>query len=87
MVDGDDWCSGSCVGGVAGHGALQFFHLHLAVNSQTLQSLGGEVSLQHGCFLIAIIQTKGNIPVGGGPRSPKVHQTQLVRVGSIALLF
>lgn len=63
--------------------SLQLLGLQLCVNLQPLQSLGGQIALEHSRFLVAIIQTKGNVPVCGGPGCSQVHQVQLVCMETI----
>lgn len=62
---------------------LGLLGLELRVNLQPLQGLGGQVALEHSRFLVAIVEAKGDVPVGGGPGRPQVHQVQLVRVETI----
>lgn len=62
---------------------LQLLGLQLCVDLQPLQGLGGQVTLEHSCFLVAIVEAEGDVPVRGGPGRPQVHQVQLVRVETI----
>lgn len=77
----------SSVRGVSGHGAFKLLSLKLRVDPQALQCLCGQVPLQYGCLLVTIIQTESNVPVGGSPRGTQIHQTQLVRIGGVALVL
>lgn len=62
---------------------LQLLGLQLCVDLQPLQGLGGQVTLEHSRFLVAIVEAKGDVPVCGGPGRPQVHQVQLMCVETV----
>lgn len=77
----------SCGGRVVGRGAFELFGLQLCVDPQALQSFRGEISLQHRCLFVTVVQPKGYVPVSSGPWSTQVHQAQFVSVRGISLIL
>lgn len=87
---GHGWGGGGRVGaaGVVGQRALELLgSLQCSVYPQALQSLCGEVPLENGCLLVAVVQTERYVPVSGGPGGSQVNQAQLVGVGGIRFIF
>ena len=84
---GRNRCCGSCGGRVVGRSAFEFFGLQLCVDPHALQSLRGEIPLQHRRLLVTVVQAERYVPVGGGPRSTQVDQAQFVSVRVICLVL
>lgn len=84
---GHDRCSRSCGRRVVGRRTFELLGLQLCVDPQTLQSFGGEISLQHRCLFVTVVQPKGYVPVSGCPWSTQIHQAQFVSVRGIGLIL
>lgn len=84
---GHYWRGRGCGGRVVGRSAFELLGLQLCVDPKTLQRLSREISLQHRCLLITVVQAEGYVPVSGGPGSTQVHQAQFVSVRGVSLIL